>query len=70
MTKSEQKIIEQESESGQLTTHERWIEFLRQVDSAGDDCIVSICVVLPVNSGVQSVQMSLRELYEIVINSK
>ncbi len=64
MTKSEQK-----SESDQLTTYERWIEFLRQIDGAGDDSIASICVVVP-GKPVQSVQMSLWELFEIVTNSK
>lgn len=58
-----------EQEQQDETTHERWQRFLRQIDSAGADSIASICVVIP-GEPVQSVQMSLWELFEIVINSK
>lgn len=77
MTKSEQRVTEHgiifgpvhKSRGKESTACEHWLEFLRQIDSAGDDSIANICVVVP-GKPVQSIQMSLRELFEIVINSK
>ncbi len=48
------------------TPRERWIEFLRQVDTANDKSIVSIRVSSP-DGPVRSIQMSLWELFEIII---
>jgi hypothetical protein len=57
-----------QEEKNEQTTHERWLEFLRHIDSAGDGSIASICVASP-GKPIQSIQMSLRELFELVINA-
>lgn len=77
MTKLEQKVTEHgiilgpvhKSKGKESTTCARWMKFLRQIDGAGDDSLANICVVVP-GKPVQSIQMPLRELFEIVINSK